>query len=363
MAKKARKITRYRKNSNNSSKVLLIGISITLLVLAVSARSLFKSQTIASGKSLGVFLAKDGDSSGGGGGGGDSSGSSGGGGSSGSSGSSSSSDNGSSGGGSSGGSGSSDSSSGTSGTSGSSGTNSDSSSGGSSGSSGSGGSTSKIIFVNPTTGVKTEIEKQQNNDETKTEIQTGDNKVKTETKTGVAKVRFELEDGKLVVKQENENENETENELELNENQVQEVENELEKEDIKVSTEDGSLVVLRRGIGARTTLPISIDTATNSLIVTTPAGTKVVAILPDAAINNLIAKNVLSEIEGAPANAAKLTEVENHPVFEVSGTKKEKLLGLLSVSLKKKVIMNAQTAQVEQEQESLLTRLLDALSF
>lgn len=359
MAKKTRKLTRHRKLLNNNSWVLFIGISIALLVLVYSSKSFFKSQTATSGKSLGAFLAK-GDE---GGGGDDHGGSSGGSGSSGSGSSGGSSDSGSSGGGSSEG-------SGNSGSSGTSGSSSDSSSG-SSGSSGSEGSTSKVIFVNPTTGVKTKIETKEDEDEIKTEIKTGDNRIKTETKNGRTRVetrsagvktRFELKEGKLVIKKENENENEAENEQELNENQAQEVENELEKEDIKVSTEGGSLVVLRRGIGARTTLPISIDTATNSLIVTTPAGTKVVTILPDVAINNLIAGNVLSVIENEPADAAELSEVENHLVFEVDGIKKEKFLGLLTVSLRKKVVMNAQTAQVEQEQESLLTRFLDILS-
>lgn len=360
--KKARKITRNKRRLSNSSALLFIGIVVALLFLVASSKSLFKSQTATSGKSLGAFLAKgdeggiednedneDNDEESSGSSGSSSSGSSGG-----------SSDSGSSGSGSSG--------------------SSDSSSG-SSGSSNSGESTSKIIFVNPTTGVKTEIEREQNRNEIKMEIQSGDDKVKTETKEGKTKVegrvagmkvRFEVEDGRLVLKHENEDEDEDEIEdeqeldeieEELDEDEIEEVENELEEEDIKVSTEGGSLVVLRRGIGARTTLPISIDTSTNSLIVTTPAGTKVVTILPDVAINNLIEANVLSVIMSRPAEAAELTEEEeDHLVFEVEGIKKEKFLGLFTVSLKKKVIMNAQTAQVEQELESFLTRLLDILS-
>ncbi len=314
-----------RKKSASNTLILLVGFAIVLFVLA-SAKSIFKSSTSTSGKSLGAFLAKDDE----GGGGGDHGGSS--------------------------GSGSSDSSGPS----------------GSSGSSGSGGSTSKIIFVNPTTGVKTKIETEQNKDETKTEIKTGDDRVKTETKNGETKVevrsggvkvKFELKDGNLVIKRETENENKLENEQELNKNETQQVENELEKDDIKVSSAGGSIVVLHRGIGAKTILPISIDTTTNSLIVTTPAGTKIVTILPDVAINNLIARNVISEVEGKPSQAAELNEVENKPVFEVKGVKNERFLGVLPVSLRKKVIMNAQTAQVEQEQESFFTRLLDLVSF
>lgn len=330
------------------------------------------------GKVLGVVYAKDGDD----GGSDDDNGSSGSGGGSNSSGSGSS---GSSGGGSSGsssGSGSSTSGSG--------------SSSGSSGSSNTGNTLKPQSQVAPTTIEDddvllltplsnesatggTKIKQEEGKTEfifgegEKIKIRTKDGEIRTDVYSGGVKVRFEQKDGRMIIKAENDEDQE----IILGEQELFKIEERLDKNTIKIATGSGnSFIFARGGIGAQTQFPLSVDLATNALTVQTPAGTKIVTILPDAAVQNMLAANVINRlspetISQATGSAAisgvgdivQLGIRNNVPVYEINGLSNQKLLGFIPVIIPTKAVVSAETGALVVKETSPLSTLLDLVSF
>lgn len=147
---------------------------------------------------------------------------------------------------------------------------------------------------------------------------------------------------------------------------------------VKISTHAANRLLLsRRRLGAITDLPISVSLQTNQLIVSTQDGSRVVAVLPDQAIENLLREKILDKIgglkveeilsEASPSSAfAQAVELKvdsgGEPVYEILGSKLFKVLGFWPVSLPRKIVVSAQTGAVEKVQESFLSRFLNLFS-
>ncbi len=230
--------------------------------------------------------------------------------------------------------------------------------GSSSGSSGSGSS-----------GSETEVRFSED-ERIKTRVREGE--TRTEVRSGGVKTRIEQKDGRLVIKSETEDGEETE----LGEQEQFKIEERLDKQQIKVATGSGQSLVFARGtIGARTNFPLSVDQATNTLTVTTPAGTKTVTVLPDAAVANMLAANVIDRLGGAAiaeaartgqlmgvAGIVELGERAGIPVYEIAGLSEQKLLGFIPVFIKKTVAVSVETGEIVGTNVSLGEQILDFLS-
>ncbi len=233
----------------------------------------------------------------------------------------------------------------------------------------------KSVIVNPNTGVKTIIELK--NNESKTEIKLGEGeKIKMRSKDGElrtdiysqgVKVRFELKDGVMIIKKELEDGTE----VDIDEEDADEIETELGNQNIQVASDEGNIVIARGGVAARSLFPVSIDLPSNSLIIQTPAGTRQLAILPDVAVSNLIAGGFIDEVEDDVASSqfagvtdvVEINEDNGTTVFLVNGISNENLLGFIPVKIKKRLILSTQTGEIIREQQTLIARILDALSF
>lgn len=338
------------------------------------------------GKVLGIQIAKGGDDDGGG----DNSGS----GSSGSGGGdsgSSDSDSGSSGSGSSdssGGSGSNDSGSGSSGSSG----------------SGSGGSDNPVnTTTSPTrtetrtrrsitpTATPTTVEENDNGLRTRTEtkadekrseirlseterirVRTKDGETRVDITSGGIKTRLEYRDDRVIIKAEYEDGTE----VELADDTIFKITERLDQDNIKIATGGGETMVLQRNKAAAITeFPLSVDLATNTLTITTPAGEKTVTVLPDQAVLNLLAANVITKMGSQPvldtATSGNLTTVEQVvtlgeengvPVYEIAGVSEQRLLWFIPVEIEKNVTVSAETGEVLDTDTSFIDRIVDFLS-
>jgi hypothetical protein len=71
-----------------------------------------------------------------------------------------------------------------------------------------------------------------------------------------------------------------------------------DKDVVKLRGKDNAAYVIRNRIAAQSHFPLSVNLETNQLIVTTPQGTKIVTVLPDKAVENMLAANVLDQIGG-----------------------------------------------------------------
>ena len=180
-----------------------------------------------------------------------------------------------------------------------------------------------------------------------------------------------------------------------------------EETEFEVKSKDNAALVIRNKLATQTHFPLMVNLETNELIVTTPKGQKVVTVLPDQAVANMLAANVLDQLGGkggikwleqqeatasatpfatasatpsATASAepsaspsAEVAEVqesavvltideEGELVYEISGVKFERLLGLIPVTLQRTAIVSTTTGELIAVDQSFFTRLVDLLS-
>jgi hypothetical protein len=148
---------------------------------------------------------------------------------------------------------------------------------------------------------------------------------------------------------------------------------------------DGKLDSSKKHFGAKSHFPLSIDPGTNTLIVTTPAGIKAVAILPDIAVQNMLAKGILSKIGGGIASGSgrfndgtatesgnededltsniELKEKDGKLMYKIKGTVKKKIFGIIPIKLKREVNVSADDGEVDSVEEPIFTRILGIISF
>lgn len=177
--------------------------------------------------------------------------------------------------------------------------------------------------------------------------------------------RFELknENGKLKIKIKQENGDE----VEIENDSLDDINEALEEEDIHITTISGSGFRIRRGqFEAGTRFPLSINPETNQLTVTTLAGEKNVAVLPDQAVANLLR---LKFIDIVATNSATGTSenislglLNDEPTFQIKGLDNQKLLGFLPVSIQKTSFVSAESGEVLKIDQTFLNRLLDFFS-
>lgn len=178
--------------------------------------------------------------------------------------------------------------------------------------------------------------------------------------------RFELrsEDGKLKIKIKQKDGDE----VEVENDSLDDINEALEEEDIHVATASGNRLRIRRGeFEAETHFPLSINPTTNQLTVTTPAGEKDVAVLPDQAVTNLLRLKFIDRIASGSAEenptGIKLGLLGNSPAFQILGSDDQKLFGFIPVSVNKTSFVSAENGNVVRIDETFLNRLLDLFSF
>lgn len=158
-----------------------------------------------------------------------------------------------------------------------------------------------------------------------------------------------------------ENEVEDEDEDEFEEEEELEVESGTEaakvKVKIKIKRVDNRFMLTEREVEAETNFPLSVNPETRELTVTTPAGIKVVTILPTQAVSNMLANNVFDRQENV-----KIVFEDETVIYRISGAKDERLLGIFRISLPTTAVVSADTGQLLTQEQPFLFRFLDLLS-
>ncbi len=235
---------------------------------------------------------------------------------------------------------------------------------------------SEVETISPT-GTKSKTKTEGNKRETEIETADGqkiktkvedDGTTKVEIERGQLKVKYVFENGVLKLKAENE----SGKEVELEDDELDEVESELEDDGIKIASASGRPVLSRNKIGAQTDFPLSIDVGTNQLIVSTPAGQKVVTVLPDQAVQNLLATNIINRVDstgldttgelGALDSVIRLEMRNDEAVYRVKGVKTRKLFGLFSVNNSATIFVSSESGLPVAQEQSLLANIVDSLS-
>lgn len=164
---------------------------------------------------------------------------------------------------------------------------------------------------------------------------------------------------------------------------------------VKVRTGSTGFTIEDGKFTAKTNYPLSINSETNELTITTPAGSKVVTVLPDQAIANMIRRGVLDIVDTgddttpspsaspstspepsstpsaspSPKPAVAESEIEivttsqGEIAYKFSGGKLKKLLGLIPVRIDKNILVSADTGEVVSDQPAgILDAFFDVLS-
>lgn len=262
------------------------------------------------------------------------------------------------------------------------------SSGGSSNSNSSGSSNSNnntptpsSITTNPTVSVspspirvspnRVKVEEKDRLERSRVEVKTTPREIKSEIRQGDLRVKFEVKDGKVEVKTQVKSANgETELENEAENEALHAVETELEKKDVKIATAPGAFALVNKRVGALSAFPISVDPTTKQLTVTTPTGSKVVTVLPQKAIDNMLASKVMSDVVGQKVDNSLASvpdlvnlETENGVLgYKVKGTKTHKLLGFIPIKTDVQAFVSAENGEVVNSTTSLLGRILNRIA-
>ncbi len=205
---------------------------------------------------------------------------------------------------------------------------------------------------------KTEINQ---SEKTKSKTEIKKDKIKSEFRAGDVKVKFEIKDGEVRIK------NEIENNDELEQEDLDEIENKIKDLDFKVSTSEGKILVQKNKFGAFSNFPLQLDLETKQLIASTSAGARILTILPDQAIENMLKANVITKILGLQgdtslADIVELGEKNGIPVYKLSGIKSHKLLGLIPIETEVKAEVSAETCDLVSTEQSMLSQVIDLLS-
>lgn len=225
--------------------------------------------------------------------------------------------------------------------------------------------------------VKIKTKNEQTGLESESEVENG--KEKTKIKIGDIKIEYESEGDKVVTKFKDENGQELELEASEEAKILDDAKNELEDDDIKIATGSAQTGFVQKGRRVRTNFPLSINPTTGELFVTTPSGVKVVTILPQEAVDNMIKAGVLTRLDepqipstpGSTSSASapsvesapiEITEVNNTPAYVISGVKEQKMFGFIPVDIKIKTFVSTADGSLIEIQEGLFSRILDLIS-
>ncbi len=262
---------------------------------------------------------------------------------------------------------------------------SDSSSG--SGSSGSGSSDATKTETRSEDGTRTKTEIRSDGevrtevrlpDGTKVKTRTEEDRTRTDIYQGGTKVRLERVGDRFRIKAENELGEETE----LGEDELISIDERADRNQIRIRTFNSTVdqlrnraIIQRLNTQALTDLPLSVDLATNELTVTTPAGERTVTVLPDQAVQNMLAANVIDRIGGQQLvdlvrqggvetldQVIELSERQGVPVYEMQGIKIHRLLGFIPVTTDVNVTVSAETGEVIDTNQSFLDTIVDIFS-
>ncbi len=228
---------------------------------------------------------------------------------------------------------------------------------------------------------KEKTETKDGKSETKIEKEGTKFKLETETATGVFKL--EIEDGKVKIKQKiksREDSGGVESESEASASaglERVEIEESLNLKKTKVSAFAGQMKIENQGVSALTKLPLSLDSRTNQLIITTANKTMAVATLPAQAIDNLISRGIIdraTNLMEAPVKSAsdsaqteikapqtEIVERNGEVVYHVVGIKTRKFLNLFPATFTLQAEVNAETGALVNLQEPSILRLFGFL--
>ena len=186
-------------------------------------------------------------------------------------------------------------------------------------------------------------------DRTRVQVDEGQTRLEQEIFEGGVRKRVEMrnENGRIFIRVKTKDAfgNETDQRLELRPEEgiarLRVAENGVEK-DVKVRVQNDRFVIEQEGfevvspdgiIRATTNFPLTVNTETNSIAVTTPIGTFNVQQLPAKAIEQVLAANIIDTVTSTELDESEeeTTDPNKQVVYRIKGVRNTRFLGLIKV--------------------------------
>jgi hypothetical protein len=206
------------------------------------------------------------------------------------------------------------------------------------------------------------------------EIKTKDGSTVRIMKEDNAQARMELEKGNLRLKYESSPsgvikrvETKSGEPIEVSKNQLDRVEimvkKELENNELEVSTNEDKTRFMKNGFEASTKYPISVGEAGRPLSISTPQGDREIKLSPDQIVKQLRINNQMaSPAAGIVKEDVELKVLDGNPVYEVSGNRTRRFLGLFELSQPIQFVVSADTGEVMGTKQSFFANMISFLS-
>ncbi len=136
---------------------------------------------------------------------------------------------------------------------------------------------------------------------------------------------------------------------------------------IKIRKGDNSFQIEQENTSVQVqgNFPVSVDAKTNTLSITTPSGSRQVAVLPESAVENILESGVVTSVskDSTGRNNIRIRADDNgNPVYEIKGVDIQKLLGLIGVPIDKTAQVSIQSGRIVKIDQTFLSQLLDLIS-
>ncbi|MCX6730729.1 MAG: thrombospondin type-1 domain-containing protein [Candidatus Roizmanbacteria bacterium] len=128
----------------------------------------------------------------------------------------------------------------------------------------------------------------------------------------------------------------------------------------ELSTEQ--LEINANNVIARSSMGLSIDPLSGVLTIDTPTGPKKVSIMPDEALGIVLELKALNT-KGVVEPTILLVSEKGSLIYRISGEKVEKFLGFFPISIRKQILVSADTGSVVKVELSLLSQILSFFTF
>jgi len=127
------------------------------------------------------------------------------------------------------------------------------------------------------------------------------------------------------------------------EDSIVEMEERPELQQVSINVVDGRFAIKQKGVVAFTDYPISIDSKTAKLSVTTESGDRLVSILPYNAVESLVRTRIITRIaEGG----IDLIEEERELTYKVNGEKLLNLFNIYEHPVQMSIAVSASTGEI-----------------
>lgn len=136
--------------------------------------------------------------------------------------------------------------------------------------------------------------------------------------------------------------------------EIVEIETRNEADKIKIGNKNDKFTITQNGVEATTSLPISIDTKSRSIAVTTSGGSQNLGVMPADAVSVPLKANVVSEIVNL-----ELTEGENGNLeYKILGNRTLNMLNLYTFPVEINTYMSAKNGDVVKTDETFGVKVL-----